>query len=70
LEQLTINSIEHKQLQDLNTQVMKKAICASDKSKEKLQAIEIILTQISNSSVNQQCKRESHKRILEKDSCL
>jgi len=74
LEELTSKSIKHRQLQEPNSKFMKKATIASDKSKDRLQALERALTQLSNSNAIEKLKKkkkESHKRrILRKDNCL
>ena len=56
LEELTSKSIRHRQLQEPNRKLMKKAAIANDKSKERLQAPERAFTQLINSSANEQLK--------------
>jgi len=56
LEELTSKSIGHRQLQEPNRKLMKKVAIANDKSEERLQALERELTELSNSSANEQLK--------------
>ena len=66
LEELTSKSIKHRQLQEPNSKFMKKATIASDKSKDRLQALERALTQLSNSNANEQLKQQ--KAVPQEDN--
>jgi len=65
LEELTSKSIRHKQLQEPNRKFKKKTAVASDESKKRLQALERALTQLSNSSANEQLRQ---KGVLQEEN--